>query len=280
MVTSSISGAGMHVNVAGTGQPALVFVHGFACDSTDWAAQLDSLGSRTEVVSCDLGSHGRSPGEEPEASIAAYGASVARLLEELGLTAVILVGHSMGCRVVLECARRASERVVGIVLLDGSRIGVGDPTAAARTMAARLEGAGYASFLREFFAAMFVPSSEPRLQRAVLERALRLPPNVGRRLLVDIVQWDAGEMEAALSRVSVPLLTIQTTTLNVEGDRVSLAADSESAWLDLVRGHQPDVEIATLTGAGHFPHIENAEKVTELIGNFLDRVAATAPGSS
>jgi pimeloyl-ACP methyl ester carboxylesterase len=279
MAQSSISGAGMHVNVAGTGQPAVVFVHGFACDSTDWTAQLDSLAARMTVVSCDLGSHGLSPGQEQDASIGAYGSAVARLLDELGLSAVLLVGHSMGCRVVLECARAASERVVGIVLLDGSRIGVGDPTAAAQAMAARLEGAGYESFVREFFAAMFVPSSEPRLQSEILERALRLPPNVGRRLLVDIVRWDAGEMDGALSRVSVPLLTIQTTTLNASRERVSLAAESESAWLDLVRRHQPGVEIATLVGAGHFPHVENAEEVAELLGDFLGRVSATSSRS-
>jgi pimeloyl-ACP methyl ester carboxylesterase len=280
MVQSSIFSAGMHVNVAGTGLPAVVFVHGFACDSTDWAAQLDGLAARAEVVSCDLGSHGRSPGVDSDVSIASYGAAVARLLDELDVTEAILVGHSMGCRVVLECALSASERVVGIVLLDGSRIGAGDPTAAAQAMADRLEGAGYATFVREFFAAMFVPSSEPRLQNEVLERALRLPPNVGRRLLVDIARWDAGEMDAALSSVSVPVLTIQTTTLNIARERVSLAPGGESAWLDLVRGHQPDGEIATLAGAGHFPHIENAEKVTELIADFLLRVSATEARSS
>ena len=276
MVQSSISRAGMHVTVAGTGLPALVFVHGFACDSTDWAAQMDGLTARARVVSCDLGSHGQSPGEESDAFIAAYGAAVARLLDELGVTAVILVGHSMGCRVVLESARVAAERVVGIVLLDGSRIGIGDPAAAASAMAAALEGAGYEIFVREFFAGMFVPSSDPRLQSEIVERALRLPPAVGRHLLADIVKWDAGEMDAALSSVSVPLLTIQTTTLNVARERVSLAVEGESAWLDLVRGHQPEVQIATLDGAGHFPHIENAEEVTQLIGEFWARVSAAA----
>ncbi len=37
--------------------PPLVFVHGFACDRTDWRAQADSLASRTTVVEWELPGH-------------------------------------------------------------------------------------------------------------------------------------------------------------------------------------------------------------------------------
>jgi pimeloyl-ACP methyl ester carboxylesterase len=274
MAQSSVPVAGMHVNVAGAGAPAVVFVHGFACDSADWAAQFEGLASRTTVVSCDLGSHGRSA--TGDRSIIAYGAAVTRLIDELHLESVILVGHSMGCRVVLECCRAASARVTGIVLLDGSRIGFGDPSAAAEAMAEQLEGAGYGEFIRRFFDAMFVPSSDPALHAAILERAMRMPPDVGRNLLTDIVRWDAGAMDDALSGIAVPVLVIQTTTMNQTRERVSMTSDGESAWLDLVRSHVPSVSVATLADAGHFPHIENARDVTVLIGGFVEEVAASA----
>ena len=274
MAQSSVPVAGMHVNVAGAGAPVIVFVHGFACDSADWAAQFERLASRTTVVSCDLGSHGRSA--KGDHSIIAYGAAVTRLIDELRLESVILVGHSMGCRVVLECSREASDRVAGIVLLDGSRIGFGDPTAAAEAMAAQLDGAGYGTFIRRFFDGMFVPSSDPALHAAILERAMLMPPDVGRNLLTDIVRWDAGAMDDALSGIGVPVLVIQTTTLNEARDRVSMTSDGESAWLDLLRSHVPRARVATLAHAGHFPHIENARDVTALIGGFVDEVAASA----
>jgi pimeloyl-ACP methyl ester carboxylesterase len=273
MAQASTPLAGMHVTVAGEGSPALVFVHGFACDSTDWTAQADALVALTIVVSCDLAAHGGSPGSRTDSTIAAYGAAVARLLEELGLESAILVGHSMGCRVVLECSRMASARLAGIVLLDGSRIGIGDPTAAAQRMAAELDGAGYDAFMRSFFGAMFVPSSDPALHDSILDRALLLPPDVGRHLLADLARWDAGDMEAALSGIAAPVLAIQTTTLDVARERVSLSADGESAWLDLVRSHVPGVQVATLADAGHFPHIENADEVTALIADFFEQVA-------
>src|SRR5215203_3806960 len=108
-------------------------------------------------------------------------------------------------------------------------------------MTAQLDGAGYETFMRAFFGAMFVPSSDPALHDVILERALRLPTEEGRRLLVDLARWDAGDMEAALSGIAVPVLAIQATTLNVARERVSLAADGESAWLDLVRSHIPQI---------------------------------------
>src|SRR6185295_12083173 len=125
----------MHFIQAGNGKPPLVFVHGFACSHEDWRAQIDHFRKAHALVACDLRSHGQTPGRPEECSIAHYGGDVAALLNHLELTGCILVGHSMGCRVVLEANRlllssHYAERVAGIVLIDGSRSGSGDPDAA------------------------------------------------------------------------------------------------------------------------------------------------------
>jgi len=112
----------MRVTKAGTGGPPLVFVHGFACDGTDWDAQVASLETRTTVVVCELPGHGSSPGTAAGYTIEAYGAAVARAVTELELPPPILVGHSMGCRVVLEASRMEPDAVSGLVLVDGSRM--------------------------------------------------------------------------------------------------------------------------------------------------------------
>jgi pimeloyl-ACP methyl ester carboxylesterase len=273
MDSPSTPNSGMHVHAGGSGAPALVFVHGFACDATDWARQVEVLGERTTVVACDLPSHGRSgPLEEP-GSIRAFGAAVTRLIDELGFEDVVLVGHSMGCRVVLESARSAGDRVVGVVLVDGSRIGAGDPAPPAAAMATRLRGDGYRVFMRRFFEGMFVPTSDPTLRSAVVDRALRMPGQVGRPVLVDIVRWDAADAEAALDELRVPVLAVQTTTMDEQQERVPLPPDGQSAWIELLRGHVADLRIATISDAGHFPHIEDADEVTALIAAFHDELA-------
>ena len=253
--------------IAVTGPP-LVFVHGFACDRADWRAQADSLGSRTTVVEYELPGHGSTPGTSAECTIEAYGAGLARALIELELPPAILVGHSMGCRVILEANRFRPEAVSGLVLVDGSRIAQGDPVAARRAMADQLDGDGYRRFVREFFESMFFPSSDPVLARAICNRAMRLPAAVGRALMTDLAGWDAGEVENALDVVAVPLLAIQSTTMDTALRRVSLTPGENSPWIDLIRTHVPDAAVEILPGPGHFPQIERADEVTALIAGF------------
>ena len=264
--------AGMHIDARGSGTPAILFVHGFACDASDWADQVESLGTRATTVACDLPSHGRSGPVDGAPSVRAFGAAVARLIEELAFEEVVLVGHSMGCRVVLESARRVPDRVVGVVLIDGSRIGAGEPAGPTAAMEARLAGDGYRDFMRRFFEGMFTPTSDPTLRAAVVERALDMPGDVARPVLVDIVRWDAVEADGALERLRVPVLAVQTTTMDAQQERISLPSDGQSVWLDLLRRHVADLRVVTISDAGHFPHIENADEVSALIAAFHDDV--------
>ena len=260
--------AGMRITLTGAGSPPLFFVHGFACDGTDWRAQAVVFAATNTVVTCDLPGHGQSPATAP-CTIAAFAVAVVGALAELALPPAILIGHSLGCRVVLEAARLRPEAVAGLVLVDGSRIGEGDPVAAVQAMADELSGAGYQRFVRQFFGSMFVPSSDPALVNAITERALRLSPTVGRTLMADLAGWDAGDVVSALAAVRVPLLAIQSTTMNTARERVSLAPGQNSPWLDLIRAHVPTAGVAERAGAGHFPQIERADDVTELIAGFL-----------
>jgi pimeloyl-ACP methyl ester carboxylesterase len=257
----------MRTTMTGIGDPPLIFVHGFACDGTDWQAQRESLEKKTTVIVCELPGHGFSPGTSAECTIEAYGAAVAKTLRELPSRPAILVGHSMGCRVVLEANRVQSDAVAGLVLVDGSRISSGDPIAAEQAMADELAGDGYRRFVRQFFESMFFPSSNPALAMAIVERALRFPTGLGRTLMTDLAGWDAREMESALDSVHVPLLAIQSTTLDTARQRVSLEPGLSSPWLELVSAHVPQASIEMLHGYSHFPQIELADEVTALIAD-------------
>ncbi|MDQ1305518.1 MAG: hypothetical protein QG671_1349 [Actinomycetota bacterium] len=253
----------------GLGDPPILFVHGFGCDLSDWQAQFERLRARNRLVACDLRGHGATPGLPADCSIETYGSDVALLLEELDLSAVVLVGHSMGCRVVLEAYRKAPERVAGIVLLDGSAVGAGDPVSAERAMAQQLDDEGYEHFVRRFFEAMFTPASDPDVKDAIIERALRMPTPVGRALFPRLARWDAGTMDAALAGVSVPLMVLQSTAMNADRVRVSLRPGQSSPWLELIGTQIPRARIEVLPGAGHFPHVEQPDDVAALIGDFV-----------
>ena len=249
---------------AGSGGTPIVFVHGFACDREDWRAQVEHFSVARQVIACDLPGHGASPGKPSDCNIERYGEAVAALLEPLAAPA-LLVGHSMGCRVVLEAQRRAPARVAALALIDGSRMGSGDPEQAAGAMRAAIDFTGFVAFAELFFAQMFLKRTPAAL--AIVERAKRLPAQIGATLFPAMVRWDAQRMEDALAAVRVPLLVIQSTTLNAERKRIPLKPGDTTPWLDLVRGRAPQARIEVIPGIGHFAQIEAPERVNALIAS-------------
>ena len=102
-------------DVRGKGDTALVFIHGWACNRSFWHEQVDNFAQQYYVVSVDLGGHGEFQANRDVWSIAAFGGDVKVIVEQLDLAEVVLIGHSMGGMVALECARLMPKRVVGIV---------------------------------------------------------------------------------------------------------------------------------------------------------------------
>ena len=255
---------------AGTGAPALAFVHGFGCSHEDWRAQLVHFAPTRSVVACDLRGHGATPGRPADCSIETYGADVAELLRALDLPNVVLVGHSMGCRVVLQAALDAAACVAGVVLVDGSCLGVDGAQRASPAAVEAIAAPGFGDFARQLFEGMFLPSSDPALRARIVERGCALPEAIGAVLFPRMVAWDRQNMERLLSTLRLPTLVIQSSYLNTERVRVPLKPGDTSPWLDLVRARIPDARIEVITGVGHFPQLEAANAVNRVIGEFVD----------
>jgi len=256
----------MHYVRAGSGKPPLVFVHGFACSHEDWGLQFDFFKQTREVVACDLRGHGQTPGRPQECTIENFGGDVAALIAVLDLEKPVLIGHSMGCRVVLEAASLAPELVGGLVLIDGSRTGSGDPGAAETAARAAVDKAGYAAFAENLFRQMFFTPSA--LADAIVARALKQSAGFGPMLWPAMARWDAARMDAALATVKVPVLAIQSTTRNAEMKRSMLKAGESSPYLDLLRKGLKNARIEVIPDVGHFTQLEAAERVNRLISDF------------
>jgi pimeloyl-ACP methyl ester carboxylesterase len=260
----------MHFVRAGRGAPALVFVHGFACTHEDWKAQLDFFSRKNEVVACDLRGHGDTPGRAHECSIEHYGGDVAALVNHLELERAVLIGHSMGCRVVLEANRISRERIAGIVLVDGSRLASGDPEAAEAAARRTVENAGYVAFAEHLFRQMFFRPSA--LADEIVERAVRTSADVGPALWPRMARWDALLMDEALARVRAPLMAIQSTTRDAQLRRTPLKAGDTTPWLELLRKTVPGARIEVVPGVGHFTQLEAPDEVNRLLSEFVSQV--------
>ncbi len=259
----------LYVARSGGGEPAIVFVHGMACTHEDWKGRCEALAPLHEVLASDLPGHGRSPGALADASVPAFAREVTRILPPRA----VLVGHSMGCRVVLEAARLRPERVAGLVLVDGSRVTSGDAARSVESVRRQIAAAGYARFIESFFGAASTPGPKGEAART---RAANLPAEFGEALFLDVVRWDAADLDGALTALRAPLLAIQSTSMNAERKRVRLRPGETSPWLELLRERVPGARLEVIAGAGHFIHIDAPGQVSRLIGDFA--AAAASPG--
>ena len=269
----ALPGTRLFYEQAGNGDPPLVFVHGVASAHDDWRAQVDFCRPQRRVVVCDLRGHGASTGDPARCDIETYGTDVGALLRALDLAPAVLVGHSMGARVVLQAYVDAPQRVAGLVLVEGSRLGTGDPQAAEQAVRQQIQAVGYAAFVRGFFAGMFVEGSDPAVKERIVGRALALPEAVGAALFPRVVGWDARSLDAALAKVAVPTLVVQSTYINLQRVRVPLEPGASTPWLELVRQAVPTAQVDVVSGAGHFVMVEKPQAVNRRLEEFVARLS-------
>ena len=107
------------VAVCGQGMPA-VLVHGFTAEGILYAQTLNRLVRMGfKVVAVDIAGHGTTQGlPTGGGNLAGYAQLLARVLDHLGIERSLLVGHSLGGRLVTEVAATAPERAAGIMLID------------------------------------------------------------------------------------------------------------------------------------------------------------------
>jgi 2-hydroxy-6-oxonona-2,4-dienedioate hydrolase len=101
---------------AAAGVPAVVLVHGLGVSGRYMQPTADALAPRCRVYVPDLPGFGRSPGPRPALDIPALGDCLAAWMGAVGLSRATLVGNSLGCQVVVECAARHADRVDAVVL--------------------------------------------------------------------------------------------------------------------------------------------------------------------
>lgn len=249
----------------------VVLIHGLCCELGDWAAQVATLGARHRVLACDLRGHGASQ-FEAGFDIHTCAEDVSALLESLAIERAVLAGHSMGCRVVLETATLQPERVCAAVLVDGSRFATGDTQAAGQQAREFIAAqGGWDKVVRQLFGDMFLAGSDPDYVAALVERAARVPAEVGISVFTSMLSWDAARMQPVLGTLAAELMVVQSTYVNESRERVSIEAGQMNPWLDFVSRHAPAARIEWVTGVGHFAQIEAPARISDLIEQMARR---------
>jgi len=240
----AIAPDGVHVQyrVHGSGEPALVFIHGWSCDSNYWREQLPAFDRKYTLVTVDLAGHGGTDGNRAEWSMARFGQDVATALSAVPNRQIILVGHAMGGPVAIEAARLLKGRVIGIIGVDTFKsIGAPSPTRAQVDAAIKPFETDFIGQTRTLVADhLFVKGANPQLAQKIAYDMSLSPPGVAVPAMRALLEYDFTE---PLKDVSVPIVAINSDL----GEPVNEAR---------IRKVLPKFRTVTLPGTGHFLMME------------------------
>jgi pimeloyl-ACP methyl ester carboxylesterase len=261
----------LNIHVAGEGKPTLLFVHGFGCALDDWKAQIEALSPTFRCVALDLPGHGASAMPEVP-TMAALVSAVNVAKKQSKVRDVILVGHSLGAKVVTEAYCESTADVVGLVLIEG-RFYADDPDVSLKRAKDSIDSVGFGAFAQRLFAEMFVESSDPELKERILGRVRKLDNKFGRDLYLEAVARDPARGKDRLRQIAVPVVVLQSTYVNSEFKRMPLQPGMTTPFIELLANLVKESEARVITGCGHFCTIEAADAVNRAIHEFATRIS-------
>ena len=258
-VAVSKDGTPIAYEVRGSGEPTLVFVHGWSCDARYWREQVPEFAKSHRVVALDLAGHGHSGLGRQEYTMAAFGEDVRAVAEAVGADPVVLVGHSMGGSVIAEAARLMPERVVGLIGVDTLE-NVEYPLTAAEAaqMTAPLEQ-DFAAGTRAFVGQMLRPETAPELREWILADMAAAPPAVALSAMRHMLaQFVSGAAANVFADVRVPVV-------GVNGDLWPIAYAAN-------RRHMASYDAIVLAGADHFLQLARPAEFNRALAEAIERI--------
>ncbi len=245
-------------DVAGAGDPGLLFLHGWCGDRSFFAPQYDYFSNTHRVVAVDLPGHGQSALPQ-EYSIEAFARQTAELAHELRLGGSVIFGHSIGAMVALALAQHTPDLVAAVALIDPPPLSKEVWRGFSAQLISSFEGPDGPAGRRQFVEQMFLSTDDPTRRAKIVQTMTAVPNDIAIPLVRAIAAYDAM---AALQECEVPIVVIS-----------SAVPTNEAAAL---REANPTITFGQAVGAGHFLQLEVPEQVNPMIERFL----AIIPGGS
>lgn len=293
LVVTAPDGTELAVHLSGPPDaPRIVLVHGLSLAQQIWGHQRRLLERSFRVVTLDMRGHGES-GEAVtgDYSASAIGSDVTAVLDAVGGSRAVVVGHSMGGMAVLAGLRDRpqliDERVVGVVLMNTAASAIVSGLGSGSLLAgiAFVRERARSSLLGRIIYGGFDEEGNPRGNDLVTVVTRMLGVGAGNhddavelvsKLVLDSRPHVAGELwrtagsldllEAA-GHVSVPALVIA-------GGRDRLLPAHHSRRL---ADTLPEVELLELPDVGHVAMLERPDEVTAALDAFARRVLGLPP---
>jgi pimeloyl-ACP methyl ester carboxylesterase len=252
---ATVDGLTIHSSTSGTGAATVIFVHGWTCDSSSWAAQVPALAKKYRVITVDLPGHGQSASpKDGKLSMDLFARAVEAVRAEAKADRVVLVGHSMGAPVIRQYAHLYPQRVAGLVAVDGPLDIRGFPSAEFKQPPPMLGSEGLKT-REKMIRGMFTPQTPPAIQGQVL------------KMMLGTSEATANGAMAAVFDPSVPKTdVIKAPALSVYAGTAKLPDAAKTKEV------LPNYEGTQIAGTGHFVMMEKPDEFNRMLTAFLDKI--------
>ena len=258
-IAVSKDGTPISYEVFGSGEPTLVFVHGWCCNRSFWRKQVPYFAEKYRVVTLDLAGHGASGNGRTVYSLAAFGADVAAVVKALGARNVILIGHSMGGPVSIEAAKRLPDACIAIVGIDTLEDFTEEYTPEQITEFLRPFQEDFKGKTDSLVRTMFVPGTPPEFIDEIVNTMSGASAAVGISALEGMLRTSY--------RANPPNITVPVWCLNAD------------LWPTNVEGNRafvPEFNLRIMPGVGHFLMLESPDECNRQLDAIVQEIAHRA----
>ena len=243
----------VHYVSEGKGKDAIVLVHGWTCNLTNWHGQIPELSKRARVIALDLPGHGLSDKPDTTYSMDLFADAIDAVMKDAGVEDAVLIGHSMGTPVVRQFYRKYPQKTLAIVIVDGALRPFGTKEQREQ-FTAPLRGPNYKEAGAQMFAAM--GSSLPDTDKELIKASFL---NTPQHVLVSAMDAMNDESLYAPDKINVPVLAILAKS-------PFWTPDTEQFYRSLA----PDLSFQMWEGVSHFLFMNKPKEFNAAVITFLD----------
>ena len=254
--------------------PALLLLHGLACDHTTWSPIIDRLAEEYTVIAPDFLGHGESDKPRADYSLGGYANGMRDLLTILNIDKVTVVGHSFGGGVAMQFAYQFPERTDRLVLVSSGGLG--------REVSPGIRAITLPGF-HQFIGMVNLPGMR-NVTQSLLTGLADSGVGAFRDLheVADIVEsWRDPGTRRAIAHLVRACIDIKGQIITMR-DRAYLTAAMPMALVwgkddmvlpvkhtQTVAELAPDARIEVFENSGHFPHKDDPERFVEFLTSFI-----------
>jgi len=258
----------------GTGDEAVLLIHGMAGSSETWRAVIPQLSRKYRVVAPDLLGHGQSAKPRGDYSLGAFAVWLRDLLDELGISRATIIGQSLGGGVAMQFVYQHPDYCRRLILISSGGLGpdVG--------WTLRLLSAPGAELILPVIAPRPILTAGNKLRSWFGAAGIRSPRGAEMwsaysslsdaetrqaflRTLRSVVDH-RGQAVSALNRLH---MASHLPIMAIWGDQDRIIPVDHAYAAQTAR---PDSRLEVLEGVGHFPHVERPSEVVDLIEDFIN----------